>query len=72
MFLIAELAPGVSDVAVAAAAAASGVEVQPLSAYYAEAPARSGLLLGYACVGEREMRVGVRRLAGALRVVAGG
>jgi GntR family transcriptional regulator/MocR family aminotransferase len=70
MFLRGELAAGIDDVAVSAAAAARGLDVQPLSPLYSGQPARAGLLLGYACVGEREMRTGIRSLAEAIRDVA--
>lgn len=48
-------------------AAARGVEATALSMYGIEPPARGGLLLGYAAVGEAGIRAGVRRLAAALR-----
>jgi GntR family transcriptional regulator/MocR family aminotransferase len=48
-------------------AAARGVEAIALSMYGIEPPARGGLLLGYAAVGEAGIRAGVRRLAAALR-----
>ena len=67
MHLVGDLPAGTDDVALAARAAAAGVAVRPLSAHYLERPARSGLLLGYAGVPEREIDRGAELLAGALR-----
>jgi GntR family transcriptional regulator/MocR family aminotransferase len=49
--------------ALARAAAAAGVGIYPVSPFYEAPPARAGLLLGYAALDEREIRVGVERLA---------
>jgi GntR family transcriptional regulator/MocR family aminotransferase len=58
--------PG-DDRAVARAAAARRVTVTPLSDYYAAAPDRRGLLLGYTGADEAAIAAGVERLAAALR-----
>lgn len=52
--------------ALARAAAAVGVGIYPVSAYYETPPSRAGLLLGYAALEERDIRAGVKRLAGLL------
>src|SRR5262249_21317619 len=64
------LADGSDDGAASRAALAAGVEAAPLSAYYAGASPRRGLLLGYASSEPRQLREGVRRLAAALREVS--
>lgn len=43
-----------------------GVGVFPAAPFYARPPARAELLLGYAALGEKEIREGVRRLRRAL------
>jgi DNA-binding transcriptional MocR family regulator len=48
-------------------AAAFGVRALPLSWLRIEPDKRGALLLGYAAASEREIRAGVKRLAGALR-----
>ena len=53
------------------AAAAHGVEAQPLSSFHLKRPARPGLVLGYAAYDEREIRDGVKRLSAALRSLVG-
>jgi GntR family transcriptional regulator/MocR family aminotransferase len=45
---------------------ARGVGVYPTAPFYARPPAHAELLLGYAALGEREIREGVRRLRRAL------
>jgi len=45
------------------AAAARGVGIYGISAYYLRPPRQSGLLLGYSRLREREIREGIRRLA---------
>ena len=65
MTLLGWLPPGTSDVAAAAAAREHKVDVLPLSSF-ATRPTRSGLLLGYAGVREREIKDGTSRLAQAL------
>ncbi len=47
-------------------AAAAGVGVYSVSPYYLDPPARSGVLLGYGTLSEREIRRGIARLAEAL------
>jgi GntR family transcriptional regulator/MocR family aminotransferase len=49
-----------------------GVGVYPVSPYYLRPPRRAGLMLGYACLTEHEIREGVAILAGVLREVTGG
>jgi GntR family transcriptional regulator/MocR family aminotransferase len=46
-----------------------GVGVYPAAPFYARPPARAELLLGYAALGEQEIREGVRRLRRALDAV---
>jgi GntR family transcriptional regulator/MocR family aminotransferase len=53
------------DTAIAAAARAAGVAVEPLSAYFART-ARPGLALGFGLVRARHIDAGIRALAGAL------
>jgi len=52
----------VDAAAVCARAAAAGVAVEPLAAYY-QRRARAGLVLGYGLIGAREIADGVRRIA---------
>jgi len=66
MHLVGWLPEGADDREAARRAAAKGVEATALSMYGSEPSPRGGLLLGYAAVGEEEIRVGVRRLAAAL------
>ncbi|HKD77739.1 MAG TPA: PLP-dependent aminotransferase family protein, partial [Ktedonobacterales bacterium] len=65
MHLVGTLPDGVSDIAAAQRAAAFGVEVPALSGYAVEARSHTGLMLGYACVDEAQIREGVRQLARA-------
>lgn len=65
LHLVGRLPPGVDDVALANRAAAAGVEVNPLSAYYLE-DARPGLLLGYAVVDEDAIIAGAKVLRSLL------
>lgn len=69
MHLVGWLPVGVDDVEASRRAAAHGVEAPPLSLYSLEPLQRSGLLLGYTAVGEREIREGVHRLAKALQAI---
>jgi GntR family transcriptional regulator/MocR family aminotransferase len=46
-----------------------GIEAPPLSAYCLETYHRQGLLIGYAAFNDQEINDGVKRLAGALRVL---
>lgn len=54
LHLVINLPAGCDDVAVAALALQRGVKVRPLSQYYMHQQERRGLLLGYACVDERQ------------------
>ncbi len=69
--LVGELAEGIDDRAVAAAARRRGINVSPLSIQYRHAPPLAGLLMGYAATGEAAMPHGFRMLAEAFREVAG-
>jgi GntR family transcriptional regulator/MocR family aminotransferase len=66
MHLVARLAPGSDDRAIALRAAEAGVEAPALSNYYQGPPAGRGLLLGYAGVDGRTVERAAERLAGAL------
>jgi GntR family transcriptional regulator / MocR family aminotransferase len=70
LHLVLALPPSLSDVAVAAAAAARGVTVRPLSRYYAGPDPQQGLLLGFACVSESEMLAPFETLLACLREAA--
>jgi len=70
MHLVGWLPESADDREAASRAAARGVEATALSLYGIEPSRRGGLLLGYAAVGEQEIRTGVRRLAAALRELA--
>ncbi len=54
LHLVIHLPAGCDDVAIAALALRRGVKVRPLSQYYMLPQAQRGLLLGYACVDERQ------------------
>ncbi|HZS79466.1 MAG TPA: PLP-dependent aminotransferase family protein [Ktedonobacteraceae bacterium] len=69
MTLIGWLPEGVDDQLVARQAADYGVDVIPLSFFYAYPPVRGGLLFGYAAFDEQEIREGVRRLKEAIHAV---
>ena len=56
------VAPGAVGDLVARAAAA-GVGIYPLAPYYRDPPQRAGVILGYASLGERDLRAGVHALA---------
>jgi GntR family transcriptional regulator/MocR family aminotransferase len=71
MHLLCLLPEGVDDADAARAAAAHGVEAQPLSSFHLRRPTRPGLVLGYAAYDEREIREGVRKLSAALRSLVG-
>jgi GntR family transcriptional regulator/MocR family aminotransferase len=47
-----------------------GVSVYPAAPFYAQPPPRAELLLGYAALGERSIRDGIRRLREALDQLA--
>jgi GntR family transcriptional regulator / MocR family aminotransferase len=61
------LAPGISDVKVAAAAAKEQLEIHPISPFYAAGKCRHGFLLGFGAVAPKELRSGAQRLAKVLR-----
>ena len=48
-------------------ALAAGVGLYPVDPFYLKPPRRTGVVLGYAPLREREIREGIRRLAGAFR-----
>jgi DNA-binding transcriptional MocR family regulator len=50
----------------AAALTLWGVGLFPVDAFYLKPPKRTGVVLGYAPLREREIREGIRRLATAL------
>lgn len=54
LHLVINLPVGCDDVAIAALALRRGVKVRALSQYYMHPQAQRGLLLGYACVNERQ------------------
>jgi len=64
------LQPNLSDVDAYRCALQRGLQTPPLSAYYANAPARSGLLLGFANSAEGVMDSSVRSLVAALEVAS--
>jgi GntR family transcriptional regulator/MocR family aminotransferase len=66
MHLVGWLPEGTDDREAPRRAAVLGVEAPPVSLYGSVPGERGGLMLGYAAVGEAEMRDGVRRLAKAL------
>jgi GntR family transcriptional regulator / MocR family aminotransferase len=66
MHLVARLAPGSDDRALARRAAEAGVETPALSHYYQGLPAARGLLLGYAGVDRRATERAALRLAEVL------
>ena len=66
MHLVGWLPEGVDDREASRRAADLGVEAPPVSLYGSVPGERGGLMLGYAAVGEGEMRAGVRGLATAL------
>lgn len=67
LHLVLTLPEGMDDVAVAREALACGVAVRPLSRYYAGRARTPGLLLGFACVAEPDMRVPFEQLVRCLR-----
>jgi GntR family transcriptional regulator/MocR family aminotransferase len=67
MHLMAFLQPGVSDLAVQAAAAERGLVARAISRMYHDAPPRSGLLLGFSGFPPTAMASAAARLAAALR-----
>lgn len=67
MHLVGWLPPEVDDRTVSRKAALKGVDAQALSVYSLCGTTRPGLLLGYTCFTDDEIREGVRRLAQALQ-----
>jgi len=65
MHLMAFLQPGISDLAVQAAAAARGIVARAISGFYHDAPPRSGLLLGFSGFPPEAMAPAAARLAAA-------
>jgi GntR family transcriptional regulator/MocR family aminotransferase len=70
--LVGWLREGMDDRRAQEAAARENVEAQALSAFSIKHHHRAGLMLGYAGYNEREIRVGMRRLATALHNVTPG
>ncbi|MBJ6764370.1 PLP-dependent aminotransferase family protein [Myxococcaceae bacterium JPH2] len=66
LHLVGWLPEGADDLAVSARAAERGVQALGLSQFRTAPRGRHALLLGYACVPEPELDMGVRRLAEAL------
>ncbi|OYO28170.1 PLP-dependent aminotransferase family protein [Janthinobacterium sp. PC23-8] len=66
LHLVLELPDNVDDVGIAALAAESGMQVRALSTYYVQAPARSGLLIGYAYVPPEKILYYARLLAAVI------
>lgn len=67
LHLVLSLPNEMNDVQVARAALERAVAVRPLSKYYAGQPTESGLLMGFACVSEQEMRAPFEILVECLR-----
>jgi len=67
MYLVAWLKHGLDDRKAAAAAAASGVDVTPLSSFAVLPMQRGGLVLGFSSYQPSRIRVAVRQLADALK-----
>ncbi|WP_343550359.1 PLP-dependent aminotransferase family protein [Pantoea sp.] len=66
LHLVMNLPNGCDDVAVAGLALRRGVKVRPLSQYYMHPQERRGLLLGFACVDERQCQDAFGTLKGCL------
>jgi len=66
LHLVLHLPSGCDDVAIAAQALKRGVKVRPLSQYYMHPQSLRGLLLGYACVNERQCQDAFGVLKGCL------
>ena len=64
------LAPGLDDQAIAELALARGVQVSPLSSYYSDGDAQQGLLLGFCCFDETEIRANIDVLTGIIETQA--
>ena len=72
MHLTAHLRPGLSDVAIAEAAAQRGVVVRPLSGFYVAAPPVSALMLGFTGFDLPTLHRAAEALVGVFEDVAGG
>ncbi len=59
---VGELAPGLNDVAIAAAARQRGLNISPLSMHFRHVTPSSGLVLGYAAINEANMPKAFRSL----------
>ncbi|HZY50468.1 MAG TPA: PLP-dependent aminotransferase family protein [Devosia sp.] len=59
---VGELRPGLSDVAIAAAARRRGLNISPLSMHYRHTKPAPGLVLGYAAINEANMPAAFRSL----------
>ena len=70
MHLVGWLPDGVDDQEVSEEASKHGVDTQALSLFSMERVGRGALVLGYSGYDERQIRVGVRKLASALQAVA--
>jgi GntR family transcriptional regulator/MocR family aminotransferase len=70
MYLIGWLLHDQDDQRASEVAAAYGIEAPPLSTFRIEPGNSQGLLLGYTAFSEDEIRMGVHRLAEALRSIA--
>lgn len=64
------LNPEVSDKAVASRARKEGIIVGPISEFYAEGPARNGLLLGFCGFSPEEMQPALETLLGVLSTIS--
>ncbi|MFP4227983.1 MAG: PLP-dependent aminotransferase family protein [Salinivenus sp.] len=67
LHLVGRLPKGVDDAAVSSHLDEHGIIALPLSFYSKHPLSRGGLLLGYGCVSEDEIREGVQRMADALQ-----
>lgn len=66
LHLVLRLPSGCDDVAITTQALKRGVKVRPLSQYYMHPQNARGLLLGYACVNERQSQDTFGMLKGCL------
>ena len=62
-----ELAQRYDDLTAAGIVGKRGINVQPMSMYYAERRAGNGFVMGYACVGEAALAAAVTTMVAALR-----
>jgi GntR family transcriptional regulator/MocR family aminotransferase len=54
-----------------ARAAEKGIGIYPVTPYYLQPPKQAGLILGFACLNERQIRAGVHALAEVMRGSSG-